>query len=87
MRTKFDLKAVANQIAEKSGGSCKGMKKFEDSVDEYFVSKVTEEMLIELGFKFQGYTSYGVAPYYVKDNIMCYFDDVVLHVMEMTYSV
>ena len=24
--------------------------------------------------------------YYEKDNIMCYFDDVVLHVMEMTYS-
>lgn len=87
MRTKLDLKIIANQIAEKSGGSCRNMKKFEGSVDEYFISDVTEEMLKELGFVFKGYTSYGVAPYYEKDNIMCYFDDVVLHVMEMTYSV
>lgn len=87
MRTKYDLKAVANQIAEKSGGLIRNMKKFEGSVDEYFISEVTEEMLFELGFEYKGYTSYGIAPYYEKENIMCYFDDVVLHVMEMTYSV
>lgn len=86
MRTKLDLKIIANQIAEKSGGIVRNQKKFEGSADEYFISDVTEEMLKELGFVFKGYTSYGVAPYYEKDNIMCYFDDVVLHVMEMTYS-
>ncbi len=88
MRTKYDLKTVANQIAELSGGIIRNQKKFEGSIDEYFISEVTEEMLIdELGFEFKGYTSYGVAPYYEKGNIMCYFDDVVLHVMEITYSV
>lgn len=87
MRTKFDLEAVANQIAEISGGTIMNQKKFEESVDEYFISGVTENMLLGLGFEYQGYTGYGVAPYYIKENIMCYFDDVVLHVMEMTYSV
>lgn len=88
MRTKYDLKTVANQIAELSGGIIRNQKKFEGSIDEYFISEVTEEMLIdELGFEFKGYTSYGVAPYYEKGNIMCYFDDIVLHVMEITYSV
>lgn len=86
MKTKYDLKAMANLIAEKSGGIIRNQKKYEGSVDEYFISEVTEEILIDLGFEFKGYTSYGVAPYYEKDNIMCYFDDVVLHVMEITYS-
>lgn len=87
MKTKYDLKTVANQIVEASGGIIRNQKKFEGSVDEYFISEVTEEMLLDLGFEYQGFTSYGVAPYYIKDNILCYFDDVVLHVMEMTYSI
>lgn len=87
MRTKCDLKTVANQIAELSGGTISNQKKFEGSTDEYYISNVTEEMLVnDLGFEFKGYISYGVAPYYEKGNIMCYFDDVVLHVMETTYS-
>lgn len=87
MKTKYDLKTVANQIAETSGGTIMNQKKYEESVDEYFISNVTEDMLVGLGFEYQGYTSYGTAPYYIKDNIMCYLDDVVLHVMEMTYSI
>lgn len=85
MNTKYDLKTVANQIAAKSGGLIREMKKFKGSADEYFISDVTEEMLIELGFEYKGYTHYGIAPYYLKDNILAYFDDVVLHVMEETF--
>ncbi len=86
MNTKLDLKSVVNAIKEASGGLVNKMKKFEGSADEYFISDVTEEMLLDLGFKFKGYTHYGIAPYYEKDNILAYFDDVVLHVMEITYS-
>lgn len=87
MNIKYDLKTVANQIAQTSGGLIRRMKKYEDSTEEYFISEVTEQMLLDLGFTYKGYTSYGVAPYYEKSNILAYFDDVVLHVMEITYSV
>lgn len=86
MKSKLALGKVAEEIKNKSGGILSKQKKFEGSVEEYFISEVTEAMLLELGFEFKGYTHYGIAPYYVKDNILAYFDDVVLHVMEQTYS-
>lgn len=86
MRTKLDLEVVVNQIAEKSKGIVRKQKRLEDPSGEYYISEVTEEMLLDLGFEYKGFTHYGVAPYYEKDNILAYFDDVVLHVMEMTYS-
>lgn len=86
MNTKLDLKTIANQIQTASNGKMRLQKKFEGSADEYFISDVTEDMLLELGFEYKGYTHYGVAPYYIKDNILAYFDDAVLRVMEETYS-
>lgn len=86
MNIKYSLDTVVSSIVELSGGSKQKTKKFEGSQDEYLLSDVTEEMLIELGFEFKGYTCYGAAPYYEKGNILAYFDDVVLHVMEQTYS-
>lgn len=87
MKTKQDLDLIAKKIQEVSGGTIDKKKKFEDSADEYFISDVTEDMLLELGFEYKGYTMYGIAPYYELDNILAYFDDVVLHVMETTYSI
>lgn len=87
MKTKHNLESIVKSIKEASNGIVEKKKKFEDSADEYFISNVTESMLLDLGFEFKGYTMYGAAPYYEKDNIMAYFDDVVLHVMEMTYGI
>lgn len=86
MNIKYNLKSVVDKIAEKSDGIVNKMKKFEGTAEEYFISEVTEEMLLELGFEYKGYTHYGIAPYYLKGNILAYFDDVVLHVMDETFS-
>lgn len=87
MKTIFDLESVANTIKEASGGTMILKKKFEGSADEYHISNVTEEILTNLGFEFKGYTLYGNAPYYEKENILAYFDDVILHVMNTTESI
>lgn len=86
MNSKLTLDRVAEDIKTKSGGRLSKQKKFEGTGDEYFISGVTEAMLIEMGFEFKGHTHYGNAPYYIKDNILAYFDDVILHIMEETYS-
>ena len=54
MNIKYDLKTVANQIAQTSGGLIRRMKKYEDSTEEYFISEVTEQMLLDLGFTYKG---------------------------------
>lgn len=87
MKEIYNLKSEVDKLKDASGGIVNKRKKFENSADEYFISDVTEDMLIELGYKFGGYTTYNTSPYYEKGNILAYFDDVVLHVMEQTYNV
>lgn len=86
MNTKYNLKTVVDKISETSGGTVNDTKRFEGSGDEYLISNVEEQMLLDMGFEFKGYTTYNTAPYYIMGNILAYFDDVVLHVVEETYS-
>lgn len=86
MNYKHDLITVVNKIKEASGGRVQEQMKFKDSGNEYLISDVTEEMLLDIGFEYKGLTLGTISPYYILDNILAYFDDELLHVVEETYS-
>lgn len=79
-KTNYDLDVVASIIAEK--GNSKAIKDTKFGL-EYLIPNISEEQLIEVGFKFKEYSSYHRCPTYEMGNIYALYNDTVLHIMVM----
>lgn len=66
MITKLNLEVEANKLADKVEGKAYLDTKFGN---EYTITEVTEDTLLEEGYKFIGNSSYTNFPMYQKENI------------------
>lgn len=66
MIIKLNLETEANKLATKSEGKAILDDKFKN---EYIITEMTEDILIEEGYKFIGFSGYTKYPLYQKENI------------------
>lgn len=72
MITKLDLKVEANKLATKVEGKAFLDTKFEQ---EYIITEIDEDTLLEEGYKYIGKSGYTKCPLYQKENIYGIFID------------
>lgn len=77
--TNYKLEDIVKLIENECGQKARLERKFSK---EYLIGKVTEENLLNIGFKFKEYTQYDICPMYTMGNIVALFDDTILHIME-----
>ena len=70
MIAKLNLETEANNLAEKSGGKARLEEKFKD---EYVITEMTEDILLEEGYKYIGLSGYTKFPMYQKENMFGIF--------------
>ena len=66
MIIKLNLEIEANKLAQKAETTAKLETKFNQ---EYIISNITEDILLEEDYKFIGLDSYNKCPIYQKENI------------------
>lgn len=78
----FNIENVANKIQETTGVKLK-LKNFQ-SPEYVSLGQITEEDLINIGFKFIGYSSYIKCPIYrYGKNIEAIFNETILHIYDL----
>ena len=78
----FPITTVVNMIETRTG---KKLKLRNSQAPEYvLLEPISEQELLDLGFKFIGYSSFVKCPIYRLGNIEAIFNETILHIYSLT---